>query len=265
MLKFYYEEESAIPAEVKKFYKQGTLKIGGADKEVWLLQCEGAVPKIRHDEFRQTNIELEKKLKTANDALAAFGDLTPDEAKELAAKAEDIRAHKAKKPEEIEALVSERTKSIATAHAKEKETLKAERDKYYNELCEHRISSAVVEEANKVGLRASATLDITSRSRQVFTLKDGVVVALDKDGNTRVGEDGYTPLSISTWVAGLTKEAPHLFDPSAGAGGTGTRPGGTGKQRNPWAKETWNLTEQGQIQRKDAAMAERLKAEAGKK
>ena len=261
MLKFSYDNESEIPAEVKKYYKQTT----EGDKTTWVLQCEGGAPKAKLDEFRTNNIQLQRDLKKANDALAAFGDMTPELARELAEKADDIRAHKAKKPEEIEALVTERTKKITEAHAKEKEKIQAERDKHYNELCELRISGSVVEEANKVGLRPSATLDITSRSRQVFTLKDGVVVALDKDGNTRVGEDGYTPLSISNWVAGLTKEAPHLFDPSAGAGGSGTRPGGTGKHRNPWAKETWNLTEQGQIQRKDAALAERLKAEAGKK
>ena len=34
---------------------------------------------------------------------------------------------------------------------------------------------------------------------------------------------------------------------------------------NPWKKETFNLTEQGQIYKRDPALAERLAKEAGKK
>jgi len=32
---------------------------------------------------------------------------------------------------------------------------------------------------------------------------------------------------------------------------------------NPWAKETWNLTKQGQIIKNDPALAEKYKAEVG--
>jgi hypothetical protein len=41
--------------------------------------------------------------------------------------------------------------------------------------------------------------------------------------------------------------------------------GGGGSGDNPWKKDSWNLTRQGEIAKKDPAQAARLKAEAGAK
>jgi len=63
-----------------------------------------------------------------------------------------------------------------------------------------------------------------------------------------------------------TEEAqPYL--PASGNAGTGSRTGdgGRGGSKNPWAKESWNLTEQGRIFQKNPALARQMAAAHGHK
>lgn len=71
-------------------------------------------------------------------------------------------------------------------------------------------------------------------------------------------------VSIADGIAGIASTKPHLLK-AKGAGGSGHVPGagGTGGQKNPWAKGTVNLTEQVLLQRENPALAAQLKAAAG--
>lgn len=65
-------------------------------------------------------------------------------------------------------------------------------------------------------------------------------------------------------------DAPHLFESNAGGGAAGVLahghyPGGTGGTalgKNPFRKDTWNLTEQMKLIKTDPALAARLKVAA---
>ena len=121
--------------------------------------------------------------------------------------------------------------------------------------------------ATKRGLRPTAMADITSRARTVFRLVNGVPTAFDSDGKSvRYGRDGLTPMSIEEWVDGQVAEAPHLFEAnSGGPGGRPHGPGGAGMHgigKNPFKRDTWNLTEQMKIGKSDPQLAARLKAAA---
>ena len=129
------------------------------------------------------------------------------------------------------------------------------------------IDQAVLGEATKRGLRGTALPDITARARQTFRLVNGVPQAFEGDVQTpRAGRDGVTPLSVAEWVDQQVSEAPHLFENNAGGGasghGSGGAAGGERSGRNPFRKETWNLTEQMRLQKTDPALAARLKAAA---
>jgi hypothetical protein len=79
-------------------------------------------------------------------------------------------------------------------------------------------------------------------------------------------------MTLEEWVDLQVSEAPHLFESNPGggaAGGPGGRPlgaGGAGAHgvagRNPFRRETWNLTEQMKLQKTDPHLAARLKAAA---
>jgi hypothetical protein len=70
---------------------------------------------------------------------------------------------------------------------------------------------------------------------------------------------------VADWVDALVSDAPHLFEANAGGGATGSTSGGGGARatvKNPFRRETWNLTEQMKLQKSDPALAARLKASA---
>jgi hypothetical protein len=125
-----------------------------------------------------------------------------------------------------------------------------------------------VSEATKRGLRPTALTDITARARMTFKLVNGVPQAFEADGQTaRMGKDGVSPMTLAEWVDALVSDAPHLFEANAGSGAAGSGSGGAGSAsaraaRNPYRKETFNLTEQMKLQKSDPALAARLKASA---
>jgi len=190
----------------------------------WCLDVDGAVERSKVEEFRTTNVALMKER---------------DELKRR-----------------FERSDSEAVRTVA-----------AERDALNARLTAIQIDQAVVTEATKRGLRASAIPDITSRARNTFRLVNGVPQAFEADGQTaRMGKDGMTPLSLAEWIDLQVSDAPHLFESNAGGGAAGNGSGGAGggnrSARNPFRKESWNLTEQMKLQKSDPALAARLKAAA---
>src|SRR5205085_577403 len=114
--------------------------------------------------------------------------------------------------------------------------------------------------------KATAIPDITARARSIFKLVNGVPTAFDSDGQTvRPGKDGITPMTLEEWVDTQVADAPHLFESNAGGGAAGNGSGGVGNKasvKNPFRKETWNLTEQMRLQKTDPQLAARLRAQS---
>jgi hypothetical protein len=143
----------------------------------------------------------------------------------------------------------------------------AERDSLNARLTAIQIDQGVTTTATKRGLRPTAIPDITARARSVFRLVEGAPRAYEADGQTvRVGKDGMTPMTLEEWVDLQVGEAPHLFESNAGGGAAGDASGGgagtraTRSVRNPFRKDTWNLTEQMRLLKSDPGLAARLKA-----
>ncbi len=194
----------------------------------FVLDVEGAVEKSKLEEFRSNNITLANQL--------------------------------AETKRRFEGIESEQVKAVA-----------AERDALNARLTAIQVDQGVVAVATKKGLRPSAIPDITARARTVFKLVDGAPRAYEADGQTvRVGKDGSAPMTLDEWVDQQVADAPHLFETSAGGGAAGSSSshsasgGGAGSRgaRNPFKKESWNLTEQMRIQRSDPGLAARLRASA---
>ena len=62
-----------------------------------------------------------------------------------------------------------------------------------------------------------------------------------------MGKDGVTPLSLAEWIDLQVSDAPHLFESNAS--------GGNRSVKNPFRKESWNLTEQMRLQKSDPSLA----------
>lgn len=76
--------------------------------------------------------------------------------------------------------------------------------------------------------------------------------------------DGGKLVPIDEAAALIASSKPHLVKAQGGGGGSGYRDGGGGNsQRNPWSKDTFNLTEQIQLGKNNPQLAAQLKAAAG--
>jgi len=244
-LKFKYATKQEIPVVQQAFY----VERDGA----WLLDADGVVSQSKLDEFRQNNITLTNQLKK-------FEGIDPDAFRQLADEKLKLEEAAQLKAGEVDKVLAARLKeAMDKIHA----PVVAERDALTSRLTAIQIDQAVVSEATKRGLRPTALTDITARARQTFKLVNGVPQAFEADGQTaRMGKDGTSPMTLAEWVDALVSDAPHLFEANAGSGAAGSGGGAAGNRsvKNPFRKETFNLTEAMKIEKNDPALAARLKA-----
>lgn len=123
-----------------------------------------------------------------------------------------------------------------------------------------KINGVLRSAAEKANVIPSAIDDVLFRASGIFNIgDDGSIESRDKDGNLRkVGNKQLTPESF---VDSLKESAPHLWPASEGAGASGGSGGGRSKS-NPWAKDTFNRTEQAKIMNSDPDLGAQLKKEA---
>jgi hypothetical protein len=255
-LKFKHQTKAEIPAELQSLY----VERDGA----WLLDVDGAVEKSKLEEFRATNVAV---MKERDELKARFEGIDPDEVRKLADEKRKLEEAQQLKAGEVEKVLESRVKGVKAELEKQLAGVTSERDTLNARLTSIQIDQAVVTEATKRGLRASALPDITARARNTFRLVNGVPQALESDGQTaRVGKDGVTPLTLAEWIDLQVSEAPHLFESNAGGGaasnGSGGAGGGNRSVKNPFRKESWNVTEQMRLLKSDPQLAARLKAAA---
>lgn len=216
-LKFKIAKLEEVDEQFRSLYTEGQ---DGA----FYLSVDGAVDKTKLDEFRNTNIDLMKKLEK-------YGDVDPSKLQEMLENERKIQEKKLIDAGDIEGLVSQRVN-----------TMKKEYDTKVNKLTEQLttsnrqletllIDNAVREQAAKVGVVASAVDDVLLRAKTVFSVQDGKPVAKDSDGKVIYGKDGTSTLAIGEWMGGLKEQAPHLFGQSSGSGAN-NRPGGAPNGQN---------------------------------
>ena len=254
-LKFKFKSKDEIPAEHLPLY---------AEREgAWVLDVDGATDKAKLDEFRTTNLAL---IKERDELKQRFAGIDPDEVKTLTEEKRRLEEAQQLKAGEVEKVVENRIKGLKGDWEKQLTAATSERDALNSRLVAIQIDQGVITTATKRGLRPTAMPDITARARSIFRLVNGVPTAFDADGKTvRYGKDGLTPMTLEEWVDAQVSEAPHLFESNAGGGAAGNGSGGAGNKgsaKNPFRKDTWNLTEQMKLIKSDPGLAARLKAAA---
>jgi len=255
-LKFKHAAKAEIPAEQASLY----VERDGA----WHLDVEGGVEKTKFEELRGAHGELLQQVK---DYEQRFAGINPDEVRQLMTEKQRLEEERQLKAGEVEQVIEKRIKTLKADWDRETTALRGERDALNARLATIQIDHGVTAAATKRGLRPTALTDITARARTVFRLVDGLPRAFEADGETlRYGRDGVTPMTLDEWVETQVSDAPHLFESNTGGGASGNGPGGAtggkGAVKNPFRKETWNLTEQMKLLKTDPQLAARLKAAA---
>ena len=246
-LKFKIAKKEDVPAEQASLY---------VEKEgIFVLDVEGAVAREKLEEFRTNNINLQNQLK-------AFEGVDVEKAKELLQKQKELEDANLIKSGDLGKIIEKQLSPIKAELDKER----GRANQLQAQLEAFTLSTSLQGIGAKSGVRATALMDLQARAARVFKVVDGKIVAFEADGQIRQSKDGYTPLTLDEWVEELRSEAPHLFEQNSGGGASGNGSGGAGLthgQKNPWAKETRNLTEQGRITRENPQLAQRLRAAAG--
>ena len=253
-LRLKYENLKEIPAEDVRLYVER--------EGAWHLDADFKDERAKLAEFRANNITLANQLAEYK---RRFEGIDPDEVRKLAADKQRLEQEQQLKAGEFDKVLDARLKVMRTDFEAKLAGVTSERDTLSGRLTSIQIDQGVVAAATKRGLRPTAIPDITARARSLFKLANGVPVAVEADGpSVRVGKDGVTPMTLEEWVDSQVSEAPHLFEGNSGGGAAGNGSGGVGNKtvRNPYRKDTWNLTAQMQLQKTDPQLAARLKAAA---
>lgn len=264
-LKRVYDTQAEIPKEYLALYEEREGK--------WHLKVEfeGLAPKEKVDEFRENNLKITKELE---DLKKQYGDVTPDKLKQIQEEARKAKEEARKKEEDaaikegkIDQVLASRTQEMKTGYEQKVADLEKQVKQRDAELERIIVERGIAEAAAKKKVLPTAVEDVIMRGKTVWKLKDGVPVPVEqKEGKEelRYGKDGKV-LTFETWLDSLATSAPHLFEASAGSGASGKGGGATGAQANPWKKESFNLTRQGEIFRNNPDLARKLAGEAGVK
>jgi hypothetical protein len=249
-IKFSYDKIDDVPEPLREHYEE---KDGR-----FVLKAEGAVAKANADELRQNNIRLANELRTFQER---FDGIDPDEVRSMLEEKQKREEDKIKDKEKFEAALKTRLGPVQTQLEKERTRSKA----LEAQLSDLLIMQSAANAGRQKKIRPEAVEDLTERVKKVFRIQEGKVVATDAAGNAIMNASGE-PLSVVEFVDDLATKAPHLFEASSGTGARGS--GMTGNVTgfdgtNPFKKESWNMTRQGEIYKKNPALAARLKAEAG--
>lgn len=190
--------------------------------------AEQAAEKLKS--FRENNVRLLKEIGAASfedavEKLKILKSVDPAEYNRLRDRTTQLEREGIRTPEDVTRLFLEKTKAQVEAAVKPLQDRLNEittRERAAQEqLARTTLENALRDAASKAGVDERAIPDFLSRGLQVFTLRDGQVVAMRGDqpvfSRRRPGES-MTP---EEWANDLSGEAPHLFRPSKGGGATG--------------------------------------------
>lgn len=271
-LEYKYATAEEIPSGYAELYteKDGAFVFTGV-KGVVSAEGHANVERALTNE-RQAHRAAKATLETVRDAIKKAkgdGDGSVDDLEDIALELEELRTKgDGKDPEKFEEAVAQRV-------ARELRPVERERDRYKTESEENKgradaLQSDLDKGMIREAIRAAATdagcdgdhiddiVDLRLRSYEVLR-EDGAeprVVTRDGVGLTP-GVDPAEDLS-QVKTAG-TKS--HWWPATKGDKLRDKKPGGGGA--NPWAENTFNLTEQARLMRENPSMAERLKQAAG--
>lgn len=275
-LKTLYEKQEDIPEGFSELYaeRNGRFELTG---------IEGVKTQADIDRVNEGLRKERADHKATKDALAKFGELNPDEVPaqlerlseveaQLATITKDGKLDETKIAERIQAAVNtavgplnrEKTSLEKQLDAQKKATAEQEARAValQNTIKSSKIEGALRDAAIGEKVIASAIDDAVMNGSRVFELNEESGSIQTRDGV------GVTPgLSPKEWLKDMQEKRPHWWPPSLGGGAGGAR--GTGNyagKDNPFSKDGWNMTKQGQLVKElGEAKANEIAVRAGTK
>ena len=193
------------------------------------LEVEGLVDKSKVDEFRETNIALNKKLEDMSKSLESLKGIDPAKFREYEEQARQINEKELIKKGDFETLVAQRTaamkKDLEDKIAAQAETIKnleGEKTKAYGERDSYIVESELRKAAEhpEAGYNPGVADILLPHVMKEFTIKDGKVTRVKPDGTVVYGKDS-NPATIQEFLQDMSKDRPWMIKPSSGSGAQG--------------------------------------------
>lgn len=250
-----YDSLDSVPESFRSLYTERDGKamltgVVGLKTQDDINRLQGALEKERND-HKQVKSMLGKLGDRSIDDVLADLDRLP--ALEAAAKGADNL------DEQIAGRLQQETAPLnrkLNEYESQIEELSSTLQEYKTREIHRDINDVVGKFATKSKAIPEAIEDIQFMARSIFEKNEnGDVVA-------KAGIPGVTPgITPEVWLVELQQNKPYLWPQSnlPQMGKHGKAVGGN----NPWAKDSWNMTEQGKILRENRQKAEQLAAQAG--
>jgi hypothetical protein len=248
-----------VPEQYRDLYteKDGKFELTGIEG----MKTQGDIDRLQSSLVKERNDHKITKQK-----FAVLGDRKPEEIIAILDRVPELEAAAEGKLDDakIEQIVSKRIDSKTAPLNRQIENLKrevADRDVKIGDFVSKEktrtIHDAVREAVAKAqGFQPSALEDALMYGDRHFEInEEGKVVTKDGVGVT----PGVDPV---VWLGEMQTKKAHWWGETKG-GGAGGSGRGTGMGNNPFARATWNLTEQGKLVRENRARAENLAKAAG--
>lgn len=172
--------------------------------------------------FGTDKSEMMSDLKSAKEKLKSFDGVDVDKMKIMMGAFEndqDLKDIADGKHEDVIKRRMEKEKSEYTAKVTgltdENEALTGTVGSLTQKVTDLMINSSVVSEFVKEKGLEGALPDVVLRAKSIFKVEGEDVIARDEKGEIITGAKG--PMTITEWVTGLKKTAPHLFPGSSGS------------------------------------------------
>jgi hypothetical protein len=260
-----------VPESVRPYFAE--TEEGGSFR----LLVDGVAPKEKFDEFRTNNTNLNKEKAELERQLTVYRTLgeDPDKLRQdyeaLVKLRQRFNDKELIEKEGFEKAVEQRTSEMKSASEGQIRALSealnkaiSERDSAILENERIIIHRAITDAALGAGVVPAAIPDILDRgARDGWVLNDKKQPIMMRNGEVVFGENGVDPLTPKEWASRTLRDtAPWFFNKADGTGAVGSNiPGGP---VNPWTRENWNLTKQGEyIQKEGLAKAEAMARAAG--
>ena len=225
-----------------------------------MLDADGVVEKSKLDEFRANNIALCKSSR----AEKRFEGIDPDEVRQLAEEKRKLEEAQQLKAGEVDKVVEARLKTAKAEWDKQLAAVTSRtRRADMVALTAIQIDQGVVTEATKRGLRPTAIPDITARARTAVQAGEWRAAGFRGGRPDCARGQGWRHADDFGRVGGCAgvRRSASCLNQTLVAVPPATAPVGCCGNRsvkNPFRKETWNLTEQMKLQKSDPQLAARL-------
>jgi hypothetical protein len=209
MLKFKLNKEAyeALSEAEKSFYK--------ADGDNYQLDVEGAVDKDKLAEFRNTNIELSKKMDM-------FKDVDLDKWNELQKLEQDNKDKELIDKKDFDGLIEQKTAAVRSDYEAKLQAITEENQelsgKYTSTVSKYEIEGAATKAFSAHKINPDFNPAVLAEIRSMFTVDNGQVVAKDGD-KILTGKNGN--LTIDEFIASKPESYKIQSNAGNGRGGNG--------------------------------------------